>query len=68
MSAARSDTVARPTGAGPRPRIWNGFAHAPSRRRPGRQPYSPALCISLLLMVGLVIKIGPAVHAYLAQN
>jgi hypothetical protein len=31
-------------------------------------PYSPALCIALLLIVGLFVKLGPAVHAHLAQN
>ena len=31
-------------------------------------PYSPALCIALLLIVGFVVKLGPAVHTHLAQN
>ena len=31
-------------------------------------PYSPVLCISLLLIVGLIIKIGPAVHLGLGPN
>jgi hypothetical protein len=34
-----------------------------------RNPYSPVLCISLLLIVGLIIKIGPVVHLLgLGQN
>ena len=33
-----------------------------------RNPYSPVFCISLLLIVGLIIKIGPAVHLGLGQN
>jgi hypothetical protein len=31
-------------------------------------PYSPALCILLLLITGLIIKIGPPIHQLLAQN
>jgi len=26
-------------------------------------PYSPAVCISTLLLVGLMVKLGPALHA-----
>jgi hypothetical protein len=44
------------------------FAH-PLRRHTATEsnPYSPALCISLLLIVGLFLKIGPAIHANLVQ-
>ena len=34
----------------------------------GNNPYSPAMCISLLLIVGLIVKFGPIVQAHLAQN
>ena len=33
-----------------------------------RNPYSPVFCISLLLIVGLIIKIGPVVQLGLGQN
>jgi len=26
-------------------------------------PYSPAVCVSMLLLVGLLVKLGPALHA-----
>jgi len=26
-------------------------------------PYSPVVCISTLLLVGLMVKLGPALHA-----
>jgi hypothetical protein len=31
-------------------------------------PYSPLVCISTLLLAGLLVKIGPGLHAYLTQN
>jgi hypothetical protein len=31
-------------------------------------PYSPLVCISMLLLAGLLVKIAPAFQAYLAQN
>ena len=27
-------------------------------------PYSPAVCVSTLLLVGLVVKLAPALHAF----
>ena len=37
-------------------------------RRHVDNPYSPALSVSLLLLVGLLVKSGPAIHALLGQN
>ena len=31
-------------------------------------PYSPLSCFALLLIVGLIVAIGPAIHSYLLQN
>jgi hypothetical protein len=56
----------RSAGAETKPPIWHKFGRALSQDQ--INPYSPVLCISLLLIVGLIIKIGPAVHGFLAQN
>jgi hypothetical protein len=37
-------------------------------RRDEGNPYSPAMCILMLLIAGLIIKIGPPIHQLLAQN
>jgi hypothetical protein len=58
--------AARSAGAETKSPIWQKFGRALSRDE--NNPYSPVLCISLLLIVGLIIKIGPAIHGFLAQN
>ena len=67
MSVVGSDAVARPTGAGWKPRNRRESAH-PLSWRDGSEnnPYSPVLCISLLLIIALIITIGPAIKVYLA--
>ena len=32
------------------------------------EPYSPMVCVSSILLIGFIVKFGPALHAYLAQN
>jgi hypothetical protein len=69
MSVLESDTVDRPIIAESEPQIGPEVAHYPSGRDDSeRNPYSPLSCFLLLLIAGLIIKIGPALHAYLAQN
>jgi len=40
-------------------------ASAPTK---GNNPYSPVMCISLLLIVGLIVKFGSIVQMHLVQN
>jgi hypothetical protein len=69
MSVFESDTAARPAIAETRLQIGQEFAHPPSGRdNSGRNPYSPVGCILLLLIAGLIIEVGPTIHAYLAHN
>jgi hypothetical protein len=69
MSVHDSDAAARPTIAETKPQIGREFAHqAEWRDGSGSNPYSPVACFSLLLIVGLIITIGPAIYAYLAHN
>jgi hypothetical protein len=69
MSVLESDAAARPTIAETKPQIGRDFAHqAEWRDSSGSNPYSPVACFSLLLIVGLIITIGPAIHAYSAHN
>jgi hypothetical protein len=50
-----------------RPRMWHRRTRA-LNRRDDDNPYSPTLCILLLLLTGLVIKFGPAIHHLLAST
>jgi hypothetical protein len=36
--------------------------------RDDNNPYSPVMCVLMLLIAGLVVKLGPAIHELLAQN
>jgi hypothetical protein len=69
MSVAEHRTVARPPSPAARPRIQQAVAQA-LNWLDGRDknPYSPLVCVSALLLVGLVIKLGPGLHAVLAHN
>jgi hypothetical protein len=68
MSVMEIDTAARPTVAEAEPPSRRVFVRALSwRDRSEGNAYSPALCFSVLLALGLIIKIGPAIHVYLAQ-
>jgi hypothetical protein len=58
--------TARSAGAETKSPIWHKFGRALSQDE--NNPFSPVLCISLLLIVGLAIKFGPAIHGFLAQN
>jgi len=67
MTVLESDITIRPTNA--KPRIGQEFADQTSQRDgTGNNPYSPVLCVALLLLIGLIAKISPAIHAYLGQN
>jgi hypothetical protein len=69
MSVLESDAAARPTIAETKPQIGREFSHQSEWRDSSvSNPYSPVACFSLLLIVGLIITIGPAIHAYLAHN
>jgi hypothetical protein len=67
MSVVESDMVARPGRARAKPRTWQGFVRS-LRRLGGSEAYSPVLCISTLLIVGLIVKTAPAIQALLAHN
>lgn len=65
MSVVESDTAACPGRSFERGKN----ARIRSRRHSTESsPYSPVMCLSLLLIVGLIIQIGPAIRAYLAQG
>ena len=67
MTVLESGITVRPNSA--KPRIGQEFADQPSQRDgTGNNPYSPVLCVALLLLIGLIAKISPAIHAYLGQN
>jgi hypothetical protein len=69
MSAVLDRTAARPRIPRAKPRIWQAVARALSWLDGSKNdPYSPLVCISMLLLAGLLVKIGPGLHAYLAQN
>jgi hypothetical protein len=69
MSVVARHTAACPAGAKTTARIWRKLAQAVSWLNGSKSdPYSPLLCISLLLAVGVIVKISPAIHAYLSQN
>jgi hypothetical protein len=36
--------------------------------RDDNNPYSPVMCVFMLLIAGLVVKLGPAIHELLAQK
>jgi hypothetical protein len=48
-------------------RVWERLTRA-LHCRDESNPYSPVLCIMTLLIVGLTIKFGPAIHQLLAQH
>ncbi len=51
------------------PRIWRAVKGALGRCTGGREePFSAAICILLLLLVGLMVKLAPIIHLYLAQT
>ena len=69
MSVFESDTASRPANAETKLADGHEFADAPSwRDGADGNPYSPAICISLLLLVCLAIKFGPTVHSYVTQT
>ena len=73
MSVITSNTVAHPAGAKMTPRFRREPARLLSERKTtgkttNSNPYSPILCIALLLAVGVIVKIGPSIHAYLSLH
>ena len=52
----------------PRARVWRAAARALNWLDGKSNPYSPALCVSMILFVGLIVKLGPGLHAVLAHN
>ena len=67
MRVVDSDAAVRPTSGEPKSRLRRQLAHA-LRRRDGGNPYSPVLSVALLLIVGFIVKSGPAIHVLLTQN
>ena len=47
----------------PLARIGRAMVHALDWLDGKDNPYSPVVCISTLLLVGLMVKLGPALHA-----
>jgi len=69
MPAAGTATIARATRVDETDEIGMQRADAAGRdRERADNPYSAVLCVALLLLGGLLIKGGPAIHALLAQN
>ena len=68
MRAVKSHISARPTNAEVNPGIKKKFMQRLSLREDAESnPYSPVLCISLLLIVGLILKFWPTVHLFMGQ-
>ncbi len=68
MSAIESDPGG-PTYVEAKPRIFRQLTQpAISHDAAEHNPYSPVMCVAMLLIIGLIVKIGPAIHAYLVQN
>lgn len=69
MSATKPRTAARPAIVRATERMWQA-AKAALNWLDGKpdEPYSPMVCVSTLLLVGLFVKFSPALHAYLAQH
>ena len=59
--SGKVDRSARPSGA--LARIGRAMLHALDWLDGKDNPYSPAVCVSTLLLVGLLVKLGPALHA-----
>ena len=69
MGVITSNTVAHPARAQMTPRFRREPAHLLSERKTtNSNPYSPILCFALLLAVGVIVKIGPSIHAYLSLH
>lgn len=69
MSVLDRAAAARPAGAEPKSRIWQRLERALSWRDAAEDDlYSPVTCISVLVIVGLIIEIGPAIHGILAPH
>jgi hypothetical protein len=69
MSVLGRAAAACPAGAETTSRIWRRLEWALSWRDGAQDnPYSPVVCISLLVIVGIIIKIGPVIHEVLAQH
>ena len=65
MSVIGYDAAPHPRGT--EPRMWRGVARA-LRRLDRAERYSPILCVATLLIVGLLVKTSPIIHAYLAHH
>jgi hypothetical protein len=64
MSVLETPDAARAS-AEPKLGLWKKLGQALSR---DDNPYSPLSCIIMALIAGLVIKMGPTIHEFLAQN
>jgi hypothetical protein len=51
----------------PPPRIWQKLTRSLSSQDENN-PYSPVMCMITLLIAGLVVTMGPAIHQLLAQS
>jgi hypothetical protein len=65
MSVIGHDAAPRPRGT--KLRVWRRVARA-LRRLDRTERYSPILCVTTLLIVGLLVKSAPIIHASLAHN
>ena len=67
MSVVANDTAARPKRADATARIGRQLART-LRQLDRSERFSQVWCISTLLIVGLIVKTGPAIQAFLAHN
>ena len=58
--------AARPKRGGAKPQSWSRMARA-VRRLDRAERYSPILCVAILLIVGVLVKTAPILHAHLVH-
>jgi hypothetical protein len=69
MSVLDRAAAVRPAGAETKSRIWQRLERELNWRDDAEDElYSPVACISVLVIVGLIVEIGPAIHGILAQH
>jgi hypothetical protein len=66
MSVIGYDAAPRPRSGGAKLQSWPRMARA-LRRLDRAERYSPILCVATLLIVGVLVKSAPILHAYLAH-
>src|SRR5262249_43026345 len=65
MSTVGYDTSVTRKRIAPKPRRWQRQLARACRRFDAGEQYSPLLCVAMLLIVGLIVKLFPAIQTHL---